>query len=57
VSDAPTRKLWALVAVCFGLVMALLDITIVNVALPAIQATSTARRDDGSIARPSPGTL
>lgn len=56
-SDAPTRKLWALVDVCFGLVMALLDITIVNVALPAIQATSTARRDDGSIARPSPGTL
>lgn len=31
------KRWWALVAVCFGLFMALLDVTIVNVALPTIQ--------------------
>lgn len=31
------HKWWVLVAVCFGLFMALLDVTIVNVALPVIQ--------------------
>ena len=36
------RKWWALVAVCFGLFMALLDVTIVNVALPSIQSSLNA---------------
>jgi len=31
------RKWWTLVAVCFGTFMLLLDITVVNVALPAVQ--------------------
>jgi len=33
---APTRRWWVLAATCFGLFMALLDVTIVNVALPTI---------------------
>jgi MFS family permease len=37
-SPAPTHKWLTLVAVCFGLFMAHLDVTIVNVALPSIQS-------------------
>ncbi|HET7658442.1 MAG TPA: MFS transporter [Bacillales bacterium] len=36
-SEQKDRKWWSLIAVCFGLFMALLDVTIVNVALPTIQ--------------------
>ena len=35
------RKWWTLLAVCVATFMLLLDVTIVNVALPDIQATST----------------
>lgn len=36
-SPAGGRKWWALAACCFGLFMALLDVTVVNVALPVVQ--------------------
>jgi EmrB/QacA subfamily drug resistance transporter len=35
--DDPTRKWWTLIAVCTAIFMLLLDITVVNVALPDIQ--------------------
>ncbi|WP_157800353.1 MFS transporter [Sporolactobacillus pectinivorans] len=37
INEKINHKWWALTAVCFGLFMSLLDVTIVNVALPAIQ--------------------
>lgn len=41
-----SHKWWALAAVCFGLFMALLDVTIVNVALPTIQKSLNASFSD-----------
>ena len=40
------RKWWTLVAVCVAIFMLLLDITIVNVALPAIQSSLDASFSD-----------
>ncbi len=36
--EKSNKRWWGLAAVCFGLFMALLDVTIVNVALPTIQS-------------------
>lgn len=36
-AEPNSRKWWALIATCFGLFMTLLDVTVVNVALPTIQ--------------------
>lgn len=41
-----SHKWWTLAAVCFGLFMALLDVTIVNVALPTIQEDLNASFDN-----------
>ena len=40
------RKWWTLIAVCVGTFMLLLDVTIVNVALPAIQSSLKANFSD-----------
>ena len=40
------RKWWTLIAVCVGTFMLLLDVTIVNVALPAIQTSLKASFSD-----------
>ena len=40
------RKWWTLIAVCVGTFMLLLDVTIVNVALPAIQSSLNANFSD-----------
>ena len=44
--QSKSHKWWALAAVCFGLFMALLDVTIVNVALPTIQKSLNAPFSD-----------
>ncbi len=40
------RKWWTLTAVCMGIFMLLLDITVVNVALPSIARSLGASFDD-----------
>ena len=47
------RKWWTLGAMCFALFMIMLDNTVVNVALPSIQRTST-RLCPGSSGRSTP---
>src|SRR3954462_5160262 len=44
--EAMERKWWTLIAVCTGVFMLLLDITIVNVALPDIQQAFGASLSD-----------
>lgn len=39
--DDGNRRWWTLGAMCFALFMLMLDSTVVNVALPAIQETSS----------------
>jgi EmrB/QacA subfamily drug resistance transporter len=46
VTASSSRKWWALAATCLGLFMALLDLTIVNVALPTIQRSLSATFSD-----------
>src|SRR6266700_100084 len=43
---AGTRKWWTLATVCTGVFMLLLDVTIVNVALPSIQGAFSASVSD-----------
>lgn len=45
-SEGNSHKWWALAAVCFGLFMALLDVTIVNVALPTMATDLNASLSD-----------
>jgi EmrB/QacA subfamily drug resistance transporter len=45
-ADNPTRKWWTLIAVCTATFMLLLDITVVNVALPDIQRSLHASFSD-----------
>jgi MFS family permease len=45
-SERDEHRWWALAATCFGLFMALLDVTVVNVALPTMQRSLHAQLSD-----------
>jgi hypothetical protein len=51
--QAMARKWWTLLTVCLGLLMLLVDLTIVNVALPSIASDLDASFSDPALTLPA----